>query len=214
MPRFRISTHLSRFDVAQDKRQNVLAVFHESSEPWLLKPLEKEAARKGVRADVVKDVLQSLVDDDLVRVDKIGTMNWYWSFPGEASNKATMALENAEATKARFEQEKAALEKELAKVKKQNPETGERDALIAKLTEAKAINERLKAELSAFSSSNPETVEAMREGAKLSKQAANLWTDNVFMMKSWVESKMGDSGQVKQFFKSEGINFDSFDYIE
>ena len=125
-----------------------------------------------------------------------------------------MALENAEATKARFEQEKAALEKELAKVKKQNPETGERDALIAKLTEAKAINERLKAELSAFSSSNPETVEAMREGAKLSKQAANLWTDNVFMMKSWVESKMGDSGQVKQFFKSEGINLDSFYYIE
>jgi hypothetical protein len=29
----------------------------------------------------VKDVLQSLVDDGLVTVEKIGTSNYYWSFP-------------------------------------------------------------------------------------------------------------------------------------
>jgi hypothetical protein len=28
-------------------------------------------------------VVQSLVDDSLVHVDKIGTSNWYWAFPGE-----------------------------------------------------------------------------------------------------------------------------------
>lgn len=43
----------------------------------------------------VKEVLQALVDDDLVRFEKIGASNYYWSFPSEAS----LRLEN-EAKKA------------------------------------------------------------------------------------------------------------------
>jgi hypothetical protein len=31
----------------------------------------------------VKDVLQSLVDDDMVSTDKIGIQNFYWSFPSQ-----------------------------------------------------------------------------------------------------------------------------------
>lgn len=42
---------------------------------WLfqLKELEKLGPRKGVISQSVKDVIQSLVDDDLVSKDKIGT---------------------------------------------------------------------------------------------------------------------------------------------
>ena len=32
----------------------------------------------------VKEILQSLVDDDLVCYDKIGSANFYWSFPSQA----------------------------------------------------------------------------------------------------------------------------------
>lgn len=38
-----------------------------------LKELEKLGPRKGVISQSVKDVVQSLVDDDLVLKDKIGT---------------------------------------------------------------------------------------------------------------------------------------------
>jgi len=48
----------------------------------------------------------------------------------------------------------------------------------------------------------------------VSRKAANVWTDNVFMMKSWAENKMGDKQLVKQFFKTEGVNLDTFDYVE
>jgi len=34
-------------------------------------------------------------------------------------------------------------------------------------------------------------METMRGGAAPAKQGANRWTDNVFMLKSWVEKKMG-----------------------
>lgn len=32
----------------------------------------------------VKEVLQSLVDDNLVTSEKIGTSNYFWSFPSTA----------------------------------------------------------------------------------------------------------------------------------
>ncbi len=35
----------------------------------------------------VKDVLQSLVDDDMVDTDRIGTSNYFWAFPSKASNQ-------------------------------------------------------------------------------------------------------------------------------
>ena len=103
---------------AQDKRITVLAMLHESREPWLLKDVEKAASKRGVVIQAVKDVVQSLVDDDLVHVDKIGTMNWYWAFPGEATNKARAALEAAESTKAQMDAEIAALAKAVAEDKK------------------------------------------------------------------------------------------------
>lgn len=39
---------------------------------------------KGIVQQSVKEVLQSLVDDDLVMFEKIGTSNYYWSFPSTA----------------------------------------------------------------------------------------------------------------------------------
>ena len=33
----------------------------------------------------IKDVLQSLVDDGMVDTDKVGSSNYFWSFPGKAS---------------------------------------------------------------------------------------------------------------------------------
>lgn len=47
---------------------------HKSFHPsFQLKELEKMGPKKGVISQSVKDVVQSLVDDDLVLKDKIGT---------------------------------------------------------------------------------------------------------------------------------------------
>lgn len=192
-----------------------MGLFHESREPWLLKDVEKAATKRGVVTQAVKDVVQQLVDDDLVHVDKIGSTNWYWAFPGEASAKANSALARAEASREALREEIQQLEKAIAKEKKQNPMTKEHEELTVALSAAKAENKTLQAELEKFSSSDPEVIQAMRDGAKIGKRAANVWTDNVFMMKSWAEAKMGDKDSVKEFFKSQGeINLDSFDYVE
>jgi hypothetical protein len=49
-----------------------------------MKELEKEASKRGVVAQTVEEVVKSLVDDRLVECEKIGSGNFYWSFPSKA----------------------------------------------------------------------------------------------------------------------------------
>ena len=38
---------------------------------------------------VVKDILQGLVDDGMVDSERIGTSNYYWSYPSKAINNVS-----------------------------------------------------------------------------------------------------------------------------
>lgn len=42
----------------------------------------------------VKDVLQSLVDDNMVDCERVGTSNYYWAFPSKALNARKHKLED------------------------------------------------------------------------------------------------------------------------
>lgn len=71
----------------EEKRAKVLAIFHEADEVFQLKEIEKLASKQGVVLQSVKEVVQSLVDDDMVHQDKIGIGNFLWAFAAEASTK-------------------------------------------------------------------------------------------------------------------------------
>lgn len=43
----------------------------------------------------VKEFLQALSDDNHIRVEKIGSGNWYWSFPSDTKKARDSALEKA-----------------------------------------------------------------------------------------------------------------------
>ena len=44
----------------------------------------------------VKDYLQALSDDNKIRVEKIGSGNWYWSFPADETKAKDAALKKAQ----------------------------------------------------------------------------------------------------------------------
>ena len=44
----------------------------------------------------VKDYLQALSDDNKIRVEKIGSGNWYWSFPADEKKAKDAALMKAQ----------------------------------------------------------------------------------------------------------------------
>ena len=57
-------------------------------------------------------------------------------------------------------------------------------------------------------------LETIRGGKENCHEAVNRWTDNTFLLKSWVEKKCGDREQAAKFFKEHGVNFNNFDYLE
>lgn len=64
-----------------EKRKVILCIYHESLTPFNLKEIEQLASKRGVVQQSVKEVNQSLVDDGFVCCDKIGSSNFFWSFP-------------------------------------------------------------------------------------------------------------------------------------
>ena len=67
---------------AQDKRIRMLEIFQETQDFWQLKELEKMAPKlKGIVSQSVKEVVEGLVSDGLVITEKVGTSNYFWSYP-------------------------------------------------------------------------------------------------------------------------------------
>ena len=83
------------------KRDKMLELFHETSEVYNFKELEKLGPKKGVISQAVKEIIASLVADGLVTSEyvssstmlsvyslstrKLGSGVYYWSFPSQSS---------------------------------------------------------------------------------------------------------------------------------
>jgi hypothetical protein len=111
----------------------------------LSQDIEKLGSKRGVVLQTIKDVLQSLVDDDLVHMEKIGghfrgslgsssrqrcilfihvfcplfqsagASNYFWSFPSEAAVKLETEVNKLESRLEERKKEKVALEEALIK---------------------------------------------------------------------------------------------------
>jgi hypothetical protein len=78
------------------KQATILAWFHKTSVAYSIKDLEKLLpAVASINGMQVKDFLQALSDDNLIRVEKIGSGNWYWSFPSDTRKSKESALRKA-----------------------------------------------------------------------------------------------------------------------
>ena len=62
---------------------NILQIYHEEKCPFNLKEIENKASKRGVVQQTIKDMNQQLVYDNLVLSDKIGSANFFWSFPSK-----------------------------------------------------------------------------------------------------------------------------------
>ena len=60
----------------EEKRKRLLELFYETKDFWSLKELEKMGSKqKGIVLQSIKEILESLVSDNLVTAEKIGTSN-------------------------------------------------------------------------------------------------------------------------------------------
>nr|GEV02798.1 meiotic nuclear division protein 1 homolog [Tanacetum cinerariifolium] len=131
----------------------------------------KEPEKSGPRKGVISQSVQSLVDDDLLSKDKIGTSL------RNVSNKLQSELQRSKKRHVELVEQYGSMKK------------GREDSVRCTrrgLVELKAIEQKyhsLKAELGQFADNDPATFEAMKEATKVAHEAANRWTDNIFTMR-------------------------------
>ncbi|KAF3429931.1 hypothetical protein QLX08_004557 [Tetragonisca angustula] len=194
----------------EEKRIRMLELFYEKREFFTLKELEKIAPKeKGIVAQAVKDVLQTLVDDGLVRSEKIGTSVYFWTFPGENITAVEQRISEAskKIVEAEFKLQK--LKEVCEKEKIGREDTEERQILLHELEELKVKEDQLKQQIAKFSDADPEVIAKIAEKAQKYKEATNIWTDNIFAIQSWCKNKFDISEEClnKQFNIPDDLDY-------
>ncbi|XP_021429317.2 meiotic nuclear division protein 1 homolog isoform X1 [Oncorhynchus mykiss] len=196
----------------EEKRTRMMEIFFETKEVFQLKDIEKIAPKtKGITPMSVKEVLQSLVDDNMVDCERVGTSNYYWAFPSKALHARKRRLEELDKQHTVEKQRKMSLQQAVDKSKVGREETEERATLLKELQALREKRSHLKAKLEKYRECDPEVIEEMRKSNVTAKEAVSRWTDNVFAIKSWAKRKFGfDDGRIDKAF---GIPED-FDYMD
>ena len=144
-----------------------------------------------------KDHIQALVDESLLRVEKIGTGNWYWCFGSDARHQCDRTKEQilAEETTIGSRVEALRLQLEEEKTKRGGDITAdeliERNQLITDIEAVKASNQILKTELAAYEDGDPSVLQKKREQIREMKDAAEVWTDNCYILEGWMKDQLG-----------------------
>ncbi|KAJ2776726.1 Meiotic nuclear division protein 1 [Coemansia interrupta] len=185
-----------------EKRKRMMEIFHDTMEPYLLKELEKIGPKqKGIVSQTVKDVVQSLVDDSLCHCEKIGTSNYYWAFPSEAAIKRKNRMRDLEREIAQMEAKQGELAKAIEEAQLGREDTGERSGLVEELAEVEALWNGQKEELRQFEECDPVLMNKRKADAVVARDAANRWTDNVFVMQGWLRDKFNmEPAQFNTYF--------------
>jgi len=191
----------------------MLEIFYEKKDFFLLKELEKIGPKeKGIVSQSVKEVVQSLVDDDLVDSDKIGTSVYFWAFPSKATairkRKLDDTRDKLEASAKKLKESQVSLEN----AHQGREDSEERTALLEELSRLREKKAGLEAEVQKYRDSDPELIENLKREIQMSKDSANRWTDNIFSLHSWIQKKF-PAIEIKDLNKQFGIPED-IDYVD
>ncbi|KAG5569640.1 hypothetical protein H5410_059406 [Solanum commersonii] len=159
-----------------EKREKMLQIFYDSQGFFLLKELEKLGPKKGVISQSVKDVIQSLVDDDLVFKDKIGTSVYFWSLPSCAGNQLRTVYRKLETDLQNNNKRHTELVEQCKALKKGREESDAREEALNELKAIEQKHKELKEELMQYADNDPATIEAMKKAIEVAHSAANRWT--------------------------------------
>lgn len=177
-----------------------------------LKDLEKRAFKeKGIVKQTVKEIALELVYDGKIFMEKVGTSNYFWSFPSHYLKMRTTKIEELTETINKNKRKREDLEKRKEELLETRNPTEERESKLLKLEQLKEENEKYREELTQFAQNDPELLEAYMKDIQLAKEGVNRWTDNTYTIRSYMENKFSMTREIAD--QQLGIGED-FDYVE
>ncbi|XP_075152638.1 meiotic nuclear division protein 1 homolog [Haematobia irritans] len=197
---------------AEEKRIKLLELFHETGDVYQLKDLERLATQeKGIVMQAVKLTLQELVDNGQVQCEKVAGSLYYWSFPSQALIQLQRELSEVERKTSQIQDriEKAQMRAQRANEALEDQSTIE--SLTKEIEDLQEEKENLIKQESKYGEKvDYEEIKAKDRDSKKILEAANRWTDNIFMIKTWC--KRNFDKQDRELNKAFGIPED-MDYI-
>ncbi|PLB54785.1 hexose transporter protein [Aspergillus steynii IBT 23096] len=198
-----------------------------------LKELEKSLpAVASVHAMQVKEHLQELADEGRIRVEKIGSGNWYWSFAGderrekervrsELLSEVGRARAACEKTEGKLAARRLQMEREREDYdqgdqgreqgEKMGDEKGEekgeeveavRNALMKQKAALEAECRRVRGQAKA-QADRGKSVPEMKAETERFRAAAQMWTDNVFVLEAYVRRLAGGDREILTALQQE-----------
>lgn len=164
-----------------------------------LKELEKALPSiASINGMHVKDYLQALTDEGKIRVEKIGSGNWYWSFLSEEKKIRTDAMAKLTSEKKKLDDAMLELHEkvDLANGKHDgNDENGnaedDRPNLVAEQAQLTEEVQAFKAELHRYRDGDPGELLLKQQQIQALREKAELWTDNVAVLEQWLIHALG-----------------------
>ncbi|KOS40120.1 hypothetical protein ACN38_g9027 [Penicillium nordicum] len=188
-----------------EKQDLILTHLRATGTCHTLKDLEKTlpsvASINGIQ---VKEYIQALTDEGQLRVEKIGSGNWYWSFSSDEKHtqerhldRVTMEVERIRKSYADAE---AALATETMHRAEEPDEEHERDSLMAKKAQLQKEIDRVRtteAQLSGpLNSLSNKGVKQIQEELVGFRQQALQWTDNIYILEEYLRKLASGDRQI------------------
>ncbi|EGR29606.1 hypothetical protein IMG5_152360 [Ichthyophthirius multifiliis] len=184
----------------EQKREKMLNIFHQKEQANKKNSIHIKITKKNIVLQAVKDVLVSLMSDGLVDSDKIGSSNFYWSLPSQTYVVLQQRLKEIEQKTKESIQKKEELENQFEEAIKGKGVSEERNERLQKLKEIQENYKKKLEKLEKYQRFDPERINQLKKDVNLIKQKANLWTDNIFAVKQYVQKQFNISEQeIEQF---------------
>jgi predicted nucleic acid-binding Zn-ribbon protein len=169
----------------------------------------------------VKDFLKELTDDNKIRIEKIGSGNWYWGFASDDRRQKENVLDNLRIEKERLMNAIGEIETSIAQetVKRQDDvddvlEEVDADAAKGCLTSVHDCLTKqllgLEKELTEYKDNDPTEIEKTREGIKLLREGIEKWTDNIMSLEGYIFEKLARNRGDLAIFQQEfyGVEYE------
>jgi len=197
-----------------EKKVTLLAAMQGEASFFTLKELETLGKSKGVIPQAVKDVVESLVADDEVQSDKVGSQLLFWALPSQRTATLQNKRQKLEAETKQLQAELQKLQAELSQLSSQPAPTEEEAATLrAQAAMERKKCEQLRSEIQAYERCGPAKLAEMKKQTAIAKEAANRWADNICAVRSLFLRERRGEISASQFDQTFGLPED-FDYLE
>lgn len=195
---------------------SIINYFHTSRVAHSVKDLEKALPSvASINGMQVKDYLQALQDENKIRVEKIGSGNWYWAFAGEDTRNKQQMVDKATEERDRVQTAVEDVQSRLEEAVTAREESGEGTRQIALEQHRSLVKqiETLKAELAGHAENDP--VEAERRHCALMDlmEKTESYTDQISELERFLLDELQMDKETLGYLKLElyGEEYDAED---